>query len=296
MTQPWQLLWEEIGMNMWKALVVTLACASLPFTALATPVDLGGAEGYSLLAANGNLGLGASTHVDGNVGASNTLSLGAFADVDGDADYGNFYSPGAFASISGTVTQHAASFWGNLETDLSHASTQASNMAGLSVGDIKSSQILSSQGSQSVFDVDALNLGAGQSLTLSGNAGDQFIVNVDGLFTLGASASIVLDGVLPEDVLFNLTGASGSVGAAANLRGTFLAPNQDFQLGSADDLLGARFLAQNISVGAATNVGGDFGGGGGVPPVNVPEPAVVPLMVLGLVMVGLLGWRRRQHG
>ncbi|HEX7325598.1 MAG TPA: choice-of-anchor A family protein [Rhodanobacteraceae bacterium] len=272
--------------------------------ALATPVNLGNAGDYALLAAGtrwngqtipGSMTLGSGARIHGNVGAMSQLELGAGANVYGNANYGSLtLDPGA-GSITGTAAEQSAAFWAGLRGDLTSASQAAQSMAGaVDLGAITGNYTFASTGATSVFDLTSLNLGAGNSLTLSGHAGDQFIINVANAFNM-ANASIVLDGISASDVLFNVYGAYGQssfTASGGSLQGTFLAPYASMTLGDGITANGARFLAAGMTANLQ-DVYGDFGNGGGGP-VPVPEPAALPLLLLGVIGVLALAWRRRK--
>jgi hypothetical protein len=160
------------------------------------------------------------------------------------------------------------------------------------MGYINSTQTFNRQGDVSVFDIVGLNLSAGNSLTLKGNASDVFIVNVDYFgFMLGGGAAIILDGVAAENVLFNMHGIleAGHVNVAAGtMQGTYIAPDAYMQLGDGLNLNGARFLGAGIS-GNLQTVHGI------TPPVvvDVPEPSSVWLLCFGLLSLCVMRRRLR---
>ena len=71
------------------------------------------------------------------------------------------------------------------------------------------------------------------SLILSGTGSDVFIVNVSGSVSLGGSETLGMDGgVTADHVLYNFTGASGTITTHVGnvLNGTLLAPTYSFSL------------------------------------------------------------------
>lgn len=276
-----------------------MACTLTSSAVFALPVDLGNAGNYTLLATGtnvhhgipmyGNLELGSEAYIYGNVGSRNTLNMAHGAVIYGDADFGGLYqNPGS--SIEGDATQQGSAFWDSLYTNLKSASVAAKALGGTDAGYINSTKTFNSQGDLSVFSITGLNLSAGHSLTLKGDADDVFIINVDYFgFMLGGGAAIILDGLRAENVLFNMHGAlnNGHVNVAAGtMQGTYISPDAYMQLGDGLNLDGVRFLGAGISGNLQTVHGFT------PPPVSVPEPSALLLLGLGLLGLGVM--RRRQ--
>ncbi|WP_323814129.1 PEP-CTERM sorting domain-containing protein [Cellvibrio sp. NN19] len=279
---------------------VLLACALTSGAAMALPVDLDNAGNYTLLATGtnihhgqpmyGDLILGSEAYIYGDVGARNSLNMAHGAVVYGDADFGSLtQNPGS--SIEGDASVQGAAFWDSLYSDVKSASLAAKALSGVNAGYIASTQTFTSQGNLSVFNILGLNLSAGNSLTLSGDADDVFIINVDYYgFMLGGGASIILDGLSAENVLFNMHGAltNGHVNVAAgSMQGTYISPDAYMQLGDGLNLDGVRFLGAGIS-GNLQDVYGFT-----PPVVVVSEPSM--LLLIGLGLMGLGAIRRRTN-
>lgn len=286
------------------AAAAALALVAIPCASFAVPVDLGNAGNYTLLATganpNGTLILGSNAEVYGNVGAQYYLGTSPGVVIHGNADYG--YLNGT-PTITGTSAQQTgAAFWSALQADLNSASAAASAMtAGQTFGNVTSTQTFNSYAGTSVFDLGGLNLNGG-SLTLHGDGTDQFVINIgSGGLSMGAGASIVLDGVNPGNVLFNVTGNNTNFNVgAATLRGTFLGADTNVRmvLGDGLTLNGASFLSNGITANLQTICGVGQSqppcGDGGTPPVPVPEPSGLPFLGLGVALLGFLGYRRRK--
>ena len=288
------------GVPVIKQLFKSAVVASLLTSgaAFALPVDLGSAGNYTLLATGtsvhhgqpmyGDLVLGSEAYIYGDVGARNSLNMAHGAAVYGDADFGSLIQ-NAGAAIAGNASVQGAAFWDSVYSDLKSASLAAKALGGVEAGFVGSTQTFARQGDLSVFNILGLNLSAGNSLTLQGDADDVFIINVDYFgFMLGGGASIILDGLSAENVLFNMHGAlnDGHVNVAAgSMQGTYISPDAYMQLGDGLSLDGVRFLGAGIS-GNLQDVYGFT-----PPQVSVTEPSM--LLLIGLGLMGLGAVRRR---
>lgn len=281
------------------------ACLFTSGAAFALPLNLGNAGNYTLLATGtnvhhglpmyGDLILGSEAYIDGDVGARNLLNMAQGAVVYGAADFGSLLqNPGS--AIAGDASVQGAAFWDSLYTDLKSASLAAKALGGVNAGYVSSSQIFNRQGDLSVFNILGLNLSAGNSLTLRGDADDVFIINVDYFgFMLGGGAAIILDGLNAENVLFNMHGAlnNGHVNVAAgSMQGTYISPDAYMQLGDGLNLEGVRFLGAGIS-GNLQDVYGFTPPNLSPPVVNVSEPSMLLLIGLGLMGLGAVRSRAR---
>lgn len=284
-----------------KYLFASMALLAVSYASFATPVDLGGAGSYTLLATgtpwygsslHGNMNLGSGAEIYGNVGARGPLMLSPAVTIHGDADYGDLIWNEQSASITGVRTQQETG-WDNLYNDLKSASQKAKALGSGGLGLVDSSTVFHSQGNVSVFDISGLTLGEDGSLTLEGSATDQFIINIGSSgVSLDTGASINLDGVLAENVLFNMYTNAGLSAENSTLAGSFIAPDGYFQLGDGLDLSGgARFLGS----GMTANLQQMPGFTSRPEPSSIPEPAALGMMCFGLVLLGGgLGWRKRQ--
>ncbi len=161
----------------------------------------------------GDLAIGASGyfHLSNNAWLNSTLFADPTAGV---------HIDGGSGLSGGTVT-------GSLSGLKAAATSLSSSSAALSptktFSSISSSTTVNGNGAQNVISVTSgINLGNGQTLTLSGGSSDTFIVNVAGGMTLADGSNINLSGVPPSQVLFNFTGSSLVQIGNANTSGIFL--------------------------------------------------------------------------
>jgi hypothetical protein len=113
-----------------------------------------------------------------------------------------------------------------------------------------------------VICVKDVVLQAGKVITLHGVPGDTFILNVTGKFVLNG-ARIVVDGVQPKDVLYNIigngpqvsfSGGGGGMGCCnASIDGTLLAPTRKIAL-SPGLVNGQVIGGQDISIVSGASV------------------------------------------
>jgi hypothetical protein len=101
------------------------------------------------------------------------------------------------------------------------------------------------------------------TLTLNGVAGSAFIINVSNNFSLANGSKIVLTGGLtPSDVLFNVTGSSGtfSIASGSLFQGTLLAYNstssiqRTLTISGANTLTNGELIANKVVVNDGAHV------------------------------------------
>ena len=288
-----------------KLLTNIMAVASLLLTtsiASADALHFGLTEGYTLLSVGtpssshfgGYLQLGSEATIHGDIGSRVNYQLGSGVRIHGNVDGGTPVSIAPSVMVDGTYNVKTEAYWDEIYYNLSHASSVAASYKGTELGTINSNQIFyaSSEG-KSVFNINgSVNLGAGQSITLKGNAYDSFIINVSGSFTLGSGASIELDGVDPDKVLFNFTGGgfteTATIGAAI-FRGTYLAPDMFWQIGDGATLDATNIWASGIQANIQTIYGSDVTNDLS----QVPLPGAFLMFGVGLIGLGVK--RKCQH-
>ncbi|CAH9014486.1 choice-of-anchor A family protein [Candidatus Nitrosacidococcus sp. I8] len=228
-----------------KKILITITLFIISSTSFATPL----LQDYSLLSTRGNTNISGS--ISGNIGSSNTLNMYLGAKIYGDVLYGNFLDPDSNTTTTAIQSPHTAnqnidsSYWNSLYDDISAASSAASGMTvdpNNSLSSITGNTVLTGTGDAepSVFNISGgINLGGADTLTLSGSADEQFIINVDGGATFGIGSSIVLDGgVTANHVLFNIENGDLQGLGGVKLFGTFLLPNGNLNLSGGASLIG----------------------------------------------------------
>ena len=268
------------------AIVLCLCVGISSAAAWGSVTDLGAAGEYLLLACgapdgarSGTMILGSASEPLGNVGARGTLLVGPASHFGGNLDYGSFAQLAPPVQIDGLYRKLSSSQWGTIRSDLLAASQWAAGLSGVQRGDITASLVIDSEADR--FTVVNINggiaLGAGEKLTLRGQAGDKFVINFTGGLDLSAGSGIVLDGVRGEDVLFNMHGGSVYLSPIARmeraeLNGVFLAPERFWIIGDGMDI-DARILVSGMQANLQT-----------VSPPSIPEPASLAAIAVGVLL------------
>jgi choice-of-anchor A domain-containing protein len=219
--------------------------------------------------------------------------------VQGNVYIGNGASIQNGSQVSGTIFTKQNDKLSQAQTDAFNASnTFAALAATQSVpgGQIANSMTLTGVAGINVLDVSNILLSSGQTLTLGGPAGAQWVINDAGGLLLSAASIVETGGVTTYDVVFNITGSSPvtTLGVLNNtvLNGVVLAPQSAVQLngGSINGELIAGGSSIQLNAGASVHEGQDPS-----TPVT-PAPSALVLMSLGAGgFVGLVirsGYRR----
>jgi choice-of-anchor A domain-containing protein len=269
-----------------------------------------GPGNYGILTLIGttNIALNGTGSTTGNVGISSpgTLSLNSSngnpaAAINGNVYLGNTARITNPQQVKGTVLTHQ-------DTKLDQANAAAvlaavkfaSRTPTLSVpgSAINGTMTITGGAGVNVLNITGLNLGNRQTLTLTGPAGSQFVINDSGGFTLNSGKIILAGGLTPSDVVFNVTGIglnlpalsiSGGVNGESVVNGILLAPGRSVQISSG-------LINGEVIAGGPTF---NFDSSGSIvesPPGQVaPPPRSAALMVLGgIVLVALVVRTRRR--
>ena len=182
-----------------------------------------GTANYAILALNGaqDIALNGPGQTTGNVGVSSgTLSLNGSAgpEVNGNVflAFGATISTGNGTQVTGTVFTNQ---------DLSQANTDATNAAATfsalsptqNLGAINGTTTVNGTAGVNVIDISNLNLGNGQTLTLNGPAGSQFVINDSGGLTLNSGHVNLSGGLTAADVVINVQGAGSDLHTSGGL-------------------------------------------------------------------------------
>ncbi|HLW35088.1 MAG TPA: collagen-binding domain-containing protein [Chthoniobacterales bacterium] len=114
--------------------------------------------------------------------------------------------------------------------------------------------ITGAPGQKVVLSLQDFKLNGGATFTLQGTATTSFIVNVSKTFALTGGSKIVLSGVPPENVLFNIrgTGSQVSFSGGSSMSGILLAMNRKVDL-SAGHVLG-KVIANQVVITSGGSV------------------------------------------
>jgi hypothetical protein len=239
---------------------------------------------------NGNVGVS-----DGGVLALNSSNGNPSTAVNGNVFLGNTATINNPKQVTGTVFTNQTPLLNQANTDARNASATFAALApNLSVpgNAINGTTTINGTAPVNVLNISSLHLGNGQSLTLNGPPGSQFVINNSGNFTLNSGHINLTGGLTPSDVVINQTAPSGDLSTSGGLNNEsvvnaiLLAPNQGIAF--APGLVNGEVISGGSTVhfvsGASVNM----------PPVPAP-PSMVLMCIGGTAVLGLAARSRRQR-
>lgn len=187
-----------------------------------------------------------------------------------------------------------------LSQDLTDAINASSTFAALAPtesvpgGAISGTTTINGTAGVNVINISSLNLGNGQTLTLNGPAGAQFIINDSGNFVLNSGKINIAGGISVDDVVINVTGpainavqTSGGLNNESVVNGILLALNSGIAFAPAlvnGELIAGQAMGSNIQIVSGANVNGMM--------QTTPEPSTYLTIGGGLLALGL--FRRKR--
>lgn len=233
---------------------------------------------------------GPGTSNGGNVGYNGSTSLQLNGsngpEINGNLILGNNATVNNPAQVTGTI-------FTNQSAQLNAAQAAAISASAVFNGLTPTSVLTSVNGTATiigtaglnVIDLTGINLGNGQTLTLSGPAGAEFVINVSGDIVLNSALIQETGGLLATDVVFNVGGkvqTSGGLNNLSVINGIVL--DLTGQIAMAPGAINGELIAggNNPQI-----VSGGFVNG----TTSVPEPS--SLLLLSMGVTGLLLLRRR---
>ena len=215
--------------------------------------------------------------------------------INGNLYLGNSATVNNTAQVNGTVYTNQNALLNHANTDALNASAAFAKLTPtLTVpgGAVNGTTTINGTAGINVVKLCSINLGNGQSLTLNGPAGSQFVVNVTGnnALKINGPAQLALSGGLtPSDVVYNFTGtgqlqtSGGLHNNLSVLNGVILAPNAS--IGFAPGKVNGELIAggQQLHLVSGASVCQP-------PPGNVvpPPPSLVLMGLGGLAFLGTM--------
>jgi len=268
--------------------------------AMALPVDLGAAAGFTVLE------IGGGSIDAGTLGLSNPQGLvagnagigqnGSIHDADVVIQGDLFLANGATASFSGlgqvAGTIHSDSAAKTLldqaNTDALAAAKAAAALAssggGLGVSSITKGGDLT----PGIYNLSTLNLPNAAVLNLA--AGGSYVFNISGGLVMHSSDILLASGLSESEVLFNITGTTAVAfsggGNGSEVHGIILAPSANINL-SPGLVIGEVISGQNIQIVSGAEVHSSA-----KPPVTVPD-AGSSLLLMSLSLGFLVTAKRK---
>jgi choice-of-anchor A domain-containing protein len=265
-----------------------LAVFCLAVSASATTLGLGEAGNYAVL------GLSDTTvrlnrfeaEINGNVGiAQNGLLEFKKGTINGD-----IYLDAAASMSKDQFAVHNGNVWQNqnlaqAEADAVGASLLAASLTPTQIfSTINSSTTITGSGGLNVININSIDLGNNEVLTLAGTSADTFVINLSaaGLLNLSANTSKILgSGVDASQILINVLGNVNLLKGEIN--GTILALDKFVNL---KGTLNGSLVAGCVEIGDSLTLEIEsIVNYENFSPVLIPEPATLSLLGLGLAFL-----------
>lgn len=275
------------------ALLFTLLfSASAKADTISSALGVAGPGNYAILflSTSGQPQMNGPGTTTGNVGYNGSTSLqlngSAGPEINGNLILGNNATVNNPAQVTGTI-------FTNQSAQLNAAQAAAINAASFFNGLTPTSVMTVVNGTTTIIGSAGLNvlnltgitLGNGQTLTLSGPAGAQFVINVSGNMALNSGLIQETGGLLASDVVFNVAGkvqTSGGLNNESVINGIVLDLSGQIALSPGainGELIAGGNNPQIVSGGSVTGI------------VSAPEPSSLLLLSMGIT--GLFLLRRR---
>lgn len=273
-------------------LFILLFTAAAKADTISSALGVAGPGNYAILflSTSGQPQMNGPGTTTGNVGYNGSTSLqlngSAGPEINGNLILGNNATVNNPAQVTGTI-------FTNQSAQLNAAQAAAINAASFFNGLTPTSVMTVVNGTTTIIGSAGLNvlnltgitLGNGQTLTLSGPAGAQFVINVSGNMALNSGLIQETGGLLASDVVFNVAGkvqTSGGLNNESVINGIVLDLSGQIALSPGainGELIAGGNNPQIVSGGSVTGI------------VSAPEPSSLLLLSMGIT--GLFLLRRR---
>jgi hypothetical protein len=127
----------------------------------------------------------------------------------------------ASQQVQGTVFTHQDAKLGQARTDALNASATFAALApttSVPGNAVNGTTTVNGGPGVNVLNVTGVKLGNGQTLTLNGPAGSQFVINDSGDLTLNSGKVELTGGLTPADVVFNFTDTSPAIKTSGGMK------------------------------------------------------------------------------
>jgi len=303
-TQKQANIGKECGRYLRLAAILIVVLASVASANADDPFGLGdaGVQNFAVLnlsdqfILNGNGGA-----VNGNVGVSSadggSYNITSPANINGQL----ITNSGVTGTSAGVPITGGTSVNNTLiNSAVTNAHTASVTNGGLAAttsvagGQITGDTTITGHAGQNVVNLTNVNTN-GNKITLNAPAGSTFVINDSGDFVLKHTQIDLTGGLTANDVLYNITDASGNVfltGGGVNdtqLNGILLADGNDVHL--APITLNGEVIGNQINLSSGTQVNDPYT----VRAPVVPEPSSVVPMVMGIALLGMIVVARKQQ-